>query len=334
MEHNDCLVAVYMLAYNHEKYIRKAIESVLMQKTSFKFKLIIHDDASNDNTQMIIEEYAKKNPDIIIPILQKENKQSKGISVFHEFILPYIKTPYIASCEGDDYWIDEYKLQKQIDFLERHSDFVAVGHNVKFVDDDGCDYLDVVPKEWTKMPDYEYTIRHANKHYVFAQTASRVYRNFWLNNYDYLVNLYLKATHVHGDMKISILCVCLGRVWVMKEVMSCYRKSLSNNSYSASSKGQNQCKRKVLSLQEKKNIGKSLGVIFSFKKEYKKNLFNSFCYAKKRKNKEDIDIYKFVLKEYPYHFPKLTIAFYVLKYSFSRIWNRIVLKSKKQVSQK
>lgn len=125
-------LTVYCLTYNHENYIRQTLESFLHQKTKYRFKVIVHDDASTDNTQYIIKEYANQYPDIIEPILQTENQYSKGIDIVKQFILPNIEGDYIATCEGDDYWLDEKKIDRQIDFLESHNDYSACVHNSVF----------------------------------------------------------------------------------------------------------------------------------------------------------------------------------------------------------
>ncbi len=123
------LVSVYCLAYNHEKYIRSALEGFVNQKTNFEYEVFVHDDASTDRTASIILEYAEKYPNIIKPIIQQENLYSKGINIFGIYIYPQMSGKYIATCEGDDYWCDEYKLQKQVDFLEKHTDYIACTHN-------------------------------------------------------------------------------------------------------------------------------------------------------------------------------------------------------------
>lgn len=122
------VVSITCITYNQELYIARAIESFLMQKTTFPFEIIIHDDASTDNTANIIREYALKYPDLIFPIFQNENKWSKGINPAFEYVIPKCKGKYIAVCEGDDYWTDTYKLQKQVDFLEANSDFCIHHH--------------------------------------------------------------------------------------------------------------------------------------------------------------------------------------------------------------
>lgn len=132
-------VSICCLTYNHEKYVRKALDGFVMQKTNFKYEVIVHDDASTDNTQSIIQEYAEKYPDLIKPIYQKENIFSKGISPSREVVYPMTMGRYIAECEGDDYWTDENKLQKQYDALEAHENCSMCVHKTKMIRENGED---------------------------------------------------------------------------------------------------------------------------------------------------------------------------------------------------
>lgn len=130
MEDKEPLVSICCITYNHENYIRDAIEGFLIQNTSFPFEIIIHDDASTDNTANIIEEYANKYPDLFVTILQSENQWSKGGgSIYARFVYPRARGKYIALCEGDDYWTDPLKLQKQVEFLEENPDYGIVHTN-------------------------------------------------------------------------------------------------------------------------------------------------------------------------------------------------------------
>ena len=135
MKGNEVLVSIYCLAYNHEKYIRDCLDGFVNQQTNFKFEVIVHDDASTDGTADIIEEYVSRYPDIIKPILQKENQYSKGINhITHTYIFPLMRGKYVAVCEGDDYWCDVHKLQKQVDVLETNAEYVACVHQTKLID--------------------------------------------------------------------------------------------------------------------------------------------------------------------------------------------------------
>lgn len=117
------LVTVRCTVYNQEKFIARTIEGFVMQKATFPFEIVIHDDASTDNSARIIKEYEQKYPKRIRAIYETENQYSKGNNSLYNIMQAEMRGKYIAFCEGDDYWIDEYKLQKQIDFLESNPDY-------------------------------------------------------------------------------------------------------------------------------------------------------------------------------------------------------------------
>lgn len=122
------MVTIRCITYNHEPYIRQCLEGFVMQKTNFRFEAIVHDDASIDGTAAIIREYAEKYPDIIKPIYETENQYSKNDGSIRRIMNIHTHGKYVAMCEGDDYWTDPYKLQKQVDFLESHPDYVMCSH--------------------------------------------------------------------------------------------------------------------------------------------------------------------------------------------------------------
>lgn len=126
-------VSIVCNTYNHEDYIRSALEGFVMQKTTFPFEVLINDDASTDNTANIIREYEKKYPELIKPIYQTENQYSKGVNITSTFHLPRLKGRYVALCEGDDYWTDPEKLQKQFDAMETHPELDICAHAVSKV---------------------------------------------------------------------------------------------------------------------------------------------------------------------------------------------------------
>lgn len=123
MDSKTPMVTVWCLTFNHNPYIRQCLEGFVEQKTDFKFEVLVHDDASTDGTQDIILEYQQKYPDLIKPLLEKENQYSKHDGSLMRLQIENCQGRYIAFCEGDDYWTDPLKLQKQVDFLEAHPDY-------------------------------------------------------------------------------------------------------------------------------------------------------------------------------------------------------------------
>lgn len=129
-------VSVCVLTYNHEKYIATALDSILAQKTNFPFEIIVHDDCSTDRTQEIVMAYKEKYPEIIVPIFQTENQFSKGENFFDEAAYSKARGRYVAVNEGDDFWLDENKLQAQFDFMEENPDYSLCCHAARQADDE------------------------------------------------------------------------------------------------------------------------------------------------------------------------------------------------------
>ena len=130
MPTGDPLVSIRCLVYNHEPFLRQCLDGFVMQKTTFPFEAIVHDDASTDGSAAIIREYAEKYPHIIKPIYETENQYSKHDGSIKRAMDAAMSpnSKYIASCEGDDYWTDPNKLQIQVDFLESHPDYFMTCH--------------------------------------------------------------------------------------------------------------------------------------------------------------------------------------------------------------
>ena len=130
-------VSVCCVTYNHEKFIRKCLDGFLLQQTHFPIEVIIHDDASTDQTTAIISEYQAEHPGIFFPLFQKENQYRKGIRGMNaKFNFPRCTGKYIALCEGDDFWNDPHKLQKQVDFLESNPEYFITGHDANIIDEE------------------------------------------------------------------------------------------------------------------------------------------------------------------------------------------------------
>ena len=214
----EILLSIVCITYNHEKFIRQTLDGFVNQKTNFKFEVIIHDDASTDKTAEIIKEYQEKYPDIIKPIFQVENKFSQGIPLLKRFVYPCIKSKYVAMCEGDDYWTDEYKLQKQVDFLEANPDYSICFHPVKFIYEDKPNKTNIHPSK--KFLSQDLTFEKLLKT-NFIQTNSVVYRWRFINESfeDIIPDAILPS-----DWHLHLAHAENGKIGVINDVMSVYRR--------------------------------------------------------------------------------------------------------------
>lgn len=210
------MVTIRCTAYNHEPFIRACLEGFVMQKTNFRFEAIVHDDASTDGTAAIIREYAEKYPDIIKPIFETENQYSKG--TLGKIMDEASKGKYIAFCEGDDYWTDSLKLQKQVDFLESHLDCSLCFHNAIMHWEDGraddAIFSNVESRYYTGVEIFEKWI---------IPTASVVIR--YTDEYKKWRTLSAKnKAFCYGDILCFLSASKCGKLYGMSDVMSVYRK--------------------------------------------------------------------------------------------------------------
>ena len=208
------LVSISCITYNHEPYIVQALNGFLMQKTSFPFEILIHDDASTDRTADIIREYEKKFPKLIKPIYQKENQYSKGFtSVTATWNVPRAQGKYIALCEGDDYWIDENKLQMQVDFLEKNPEYGMCFHDAVVVNElenevDSFSYH-VIEKDYSATELFENWV---------VPTASMLFKKEIL-----CYKLADRENFIAGDIVLVEQACVYGKVHGFKKKMSVYR---------------------------------------------------------------------------------------------------------------
>lgn len=210
------IVSIQCLVYNHEPYLRKCLDGFVMQKTNFKFEAIVHDDCSTDKSCAIIREYAEKYPEIIKPIYEKENQYSKHDGSLNRIMDNASIGKYVAICEGDDYWIDPLKLQKQVDFLESHPDFdmVRTDSNVYYQDTNITINSVFGKKLFPNCEDtfVDYVVRPA-----WLATCSWLIRSP-LGDYDNLPNDCFK-----GDLALMIYIAKRSKVKYLPEVTSVYR---------------------------------------------------------------------------------------------------------------
>lgn len=204
-----CPVSILCITYNQEKYIADAIESFLMQKTNFPFQIIISDDHSTDNTVLIVKQYERVHRNI------KLIQRPVNLGVFNNFCraAELIQSKYVALCEGDDYWTDDGKLQKQYDYMEQHSDVTVCFHPVYFVKNN--EIQGIFPNDY--IHDYDMTLQSLIKH-NFIQTNSVMYRWIFEKIQGELNEPLLPLDHV-----VHLLHAENGKISMLDDVMSVYR---------------------------------------------------------------------------------------------------------------
>ena len=219
-------LSVCVPTYNHEQYIGQMLEGALMQQTSFDFEIVIGDDASTDTTPDIIRKYDAEKPDLARPgiiraFLHSENQGPKEPREFagRNNVLQLLKAckgEYVAMCEGDDYWTDPLKLQKQVDFLDQNPDFSVCHHNMEVIYEDGS------PSHFFNAADQKAvsTIEDLLEDKWFMATASWVYRNHFLTE-DFAE---WHSSAAAGDWAIMFQLAAKGKIGYLPDVMGVYRK--------------------------------------------------------------------------------------------------------------
>jgi glycosyltransferase involved in cell wall biosynthesis len=307
-------VSVICNVYNHEPYLQQALDGFVNQQTKYSYEVLIHDDASTDRSADIIRNYQNKYPDIIKPIYQKENQYSKGIKIGRTFQIPRAKGKYIAFCEGDDYWCDNSKIEKQVFFLESHPEYSGTVHETQVIDKFGNKI-----RKFVNQPECDIT--SLNSLLDFPHTTSYLFRNPWIETKPELVEMTKSISN--WDKSYAIYMVKRGKVHYFDEIMSCYRYvEDGGTSYQARFKKYNLTKIKV---------GSELahyGQIEAYKMDIdiRPHYFRNVCdYALMKfltqPNKENLKLLRYAYSQSPYS--KKQLITYSLKVYLAKICRKL-----------
>lgn len=216
----DPLVSILCLVYNHGPYLRQCLDSIVTQKTIFKFEAFVHDDASTDDSASIILEYANNYPDIIKPFFEKENLYSKKDRSFERMVYnpDYLTGKYIALCEGDDYWTDPLKLQKQVDYMEMHPECsMCFGNAIEHWEDG----------RWPDRPCSSLANQEYDGEYLCwnwrVPTASYLFRGDIIKSQTFL-RFVSNRKMIVGDLPLFLTCANNGSLFAFSDIFSVYRK--------------------------------------------------------------------------------------------------------------
>ncbi len=217
---SEILVSVFTLSYNHEPFLQEMLNGALMQKTSFPFEIVINDDCSTDLSAKIIKAYQDEYPEIVHPLYQKQNLCSLGVDFTDKILYPNTKGKYIALCEGDDYWIDENKLEIQVKYMEDNPDVAGTFHDAYMKMKDGK----FIEHSDRKLEEADYDTSYCiRKSPTRIDTATIVY-----NKEKVLPIPYFSKYAKTGDYLLCITISLRGKFHYFPRVMGVYRMSDNN----------------------------------------------------------------------------------------------------------
>lgn len=218
----EVMASISCLTFNHEPYIRQALDSFLMQKTDFEFEILVHDDASTDGTGDVLREYEKSFPGKVRPLIQTENQYSQGIdNISGAFNFPRVRGKYIFMCDGDDYWLSMDKMQKQVDYMEAHSDCTLCIHSAR---------IDLVGRAFTEGQMRPYC---GNKVISPEEIVDKA-AGYAMSSMAFPSRLVKKLPDYYvdcpvGDTPLQLMAAAEGRGYYMDEVMSAYRVGVAGS---------------------------------------------------------------------------------------------------------
>lgn len=220
MNNHDILVSIRCTVFNHGRFLRDCLNGIVSQRTTFRFEAFVHDDASTDDSTEIILEYSQKYPDIIIPYFEPENLYSKQDGRFDEVTYgrQHLRGKYIAICEGDDYWTDPLKLQKQVEYMESHPDCaLCFGNSIEHWEDNSR------PDEpFSSLENREYDSKELCWNWI-VPTASILFKGTILESPLYK-KVKTNTKMVVGDLPLFLTCAHYGTLYAFSDVLSVYRR--------------------------------------------------------------------------------------------------------------
>lgn len=258
-------VSVVCLTHNHGKYISTALDSILCQNVDFEFEIIVCDDGSTDSTPEIVNLYFQKYPDIIVPIF---NKQSLGATKCSVMAQKMARGEYIASCEGDDFWISSQKLKTQIKFLEDNPNYIGCVHKVVLVDENGVE-LKKQSLNWISKK-RNFSISDFDGLHIPGHISTFVRRNIFLSD-DFDGSIIENASKNIGDRTNFLLCLQFGDIHRIQGEMSAYRVIRNGNNLTS-----------VIYVNNKSRTQNEFDYLIALEKYAKQNSIKvNFCHSKR-----------------------------------------------------
>lgn len=274
-------VSIVMITYNHERFLKQALDGILKQKTSFEYELIVGEDCSPDGSRDLIQSYIPRFQGKLKPIFRPKNL---GAVKNMLDTIKHCSGEYLAFLEGDDYWICEDKLEKQIAFLESHKDYSAVFHECCVVDQDGR--IQTERLGLSHVVNHEYTVENLERFELPGQTGTIVMRNI-LKDSEELAKKFKWYLWIPLDRILVLLLLKNGRIYIMDEVWSAYRHYIEEGGSNWSSRYELEVKRNYLYFyfinQNLERVAHEMGISIDTFSQRFYFFQNAFYYGRKHK---------------------------------------------------
>jgi glycosyltransferase involved in cell wall biosynthesis len=219
----NVMLSIYVTTYNHENYIVRALDSILMQKTRYSYEVFVGEDCSTDNTRQVLRQWEQNHPGVFTILYREQNMGDRGLGNVRD-LKKRCTGKYIIALEGDDFWTDPMKLEKQITFLEEHPEYYCVAHKCTVVGEDSQPNGETYPQ----CEEREYTLRHYAGEVLPGQLTTMLYRNY-MTDPDF--DRWLMENGVGpGDRNLIFSIASQSRIYCMQEAMSAYRHITSGGS--------------------------------------------------------------------------------------------------------
>lgn len=228
IEGTPIIVSVIVNTFNHGKYLRENFESILSQQVNFNIEILVHDDCSSDDTVQVIKEYETKYPNIIKPIYEKQNQFSRGVEIDAAFNYPRVLGKYVAMCEGDDKWVDDFKLHKQVSYLESHPKISAyIAKTIRYnMRDNKFGYYGLAIDRFSK----KYSLKDLIKGKDFSVSSLLARKEFFVPPFPEFINFFAGFT----DIQLGYYFALHNKIYYDCHPMSMYRQYSSDTSFTSS----------------------------------------------------------------------------------------------------
>ena len=305
------MVSIIVPTYNHEKYIAHTLESLLKQETEYQYEILIGDDASTDNTVGIIEEYKRKYPQNIRTFYHRVNV---GATKNGYTLLKHAKGAYLAFCDGDDYWTDRERLQRDVDFLQKHLDYAGISNRVCPVNEEGeplAEATILATKQFWNFNKSSFTLKDFENWDMPGHISALTVRNFMLDKeHDY--RIFYRAHPMVGDRTMVLFTALQGSIFCKEDMVSCYRFRLNGKeNFMSDFETRNLYAKDYLMIRRLENYSsKEFGISLKADGVKKDRLAAAVVRAMKSKRGSDIKVVMEILR---YSGAPMRYLFYIFK---------------------